>query len=72
MGCRNKALLLDLTDSGTARGQAKGRAWPPTTNCVSHPALAGVLVRPDDSIARVREDGAVDGLDEAPRTWFAR
>ncbi|WP_236788968.1 FAD-dependent monooxygenase [Amycolatopsis sp. GM8] len=66
------AVLLDSTDSEALRQVVapwRSRVRVLTAKCVSHPRLAGALVRPDGFVAWASDDGP-DGLADALSRWF--
>jgi 2-polyprenyl-6-methoxyphenol hydroxylase-like FAD-dependent oxidoreductase len=69
-----RGVLLDLTDSGSFAGQARGwedRVDIVTAQCIAAPAAA-LLIRPDGYVAWAASQDAPDGerLNHALTTWF--
>jgi choline dehydrogenase-like flavoprotein len=63
-----RALLLDLADSADLRALAAGwdgRVRVVTATIPSHPALTGLLMRPDGYVAWAADGGGLDQLERA-------
>ena len=68
-----RALLLDLADSADLRALAAGwdgRVRVVTARIPSHPALTGLLLRPDGYVAWAADGGGLDQLEQTLSAWF--